>query len=66
MFADFDPLFFGIARKDALAMDPQGCSTLLEVFYIVEGFDASESCGVSILGDGVGLIEAENIIGEAA
>jgi hypothetical protein len=44
----------------------QGCSMLLEVFDIVEGFDAAESCGVSILGDGVGLIEAKDIVGEAA
>jgi hypothetical protein len=44
----------------------QGCSTLLEVFDIFEGFDAAESCGVSILGDGVGLIEAKDIVGEAA
>jgi hypothetical protein len=44
----------------------QGCSTLLEVFDIVEGFDAPESGGISILGDGVRLIEAEDIVGEAA
>ena len=44
----------------------QGCSTLLEVFHLAESFDASESGGVSILGDGVRLIEAEDIVGEAA
>ncbi len=44
----------------------QGCSTLFEVFHLTEGFDPTESCGVSILGDGVGLIEAEDIVGEAA
>jgi hypothetical protein len=47
-------------------LQQQGCATLLEVFDIVEGFDASESGCVSILGDGVGLIETENIVGEAA
>jgi integrase/recombinase XerD len=45
---------------------PQGCSTLLEVFHLAESFDASESGGVSVLGDSVRLIEAEDIVGEAA
>jgi hypothetical protein len=44
----------------------QGCSTLFEVFHLGKGFDPSESGGVSILGDGVGLIEAGDIVGEAA
>jgi hypothetical protein len=44
----------------------QGCSTLFEVFHVVKGFDPSKSGGVSILGDSVGLIEAKDVVGEAA
>lgn len=44
----------------------QGCSTLFEVFHVVKGFDSAESGGVSILSDGVGLIEAKDVEGEAA
>jgi len=33
---------------------------------VVKGFDPAESGGVSILSDGVGLIEAKDIVGEAA
>ena len=44
----------------------QGCSTLFTVFHIAEGFEAAERGGVAILGDGVGLIEAQDIVGEAA
>jgi hypothetical protein len=38
----------------------------LKVFHLVKGFDPSERGGVSILGHGVGLIDAEDIVGEAA
>jgi hypothetical protein len=44
----------------------QGCSTLFEEFHIGEGFDPTEGYDVSILGDGVGLIEVEDIVGGAA
>src|ERR1700693_74578 len=44
----------------------QGCSRLFVVVHIAEGFEASEGSGVAILGDGVGLIEPQDIISEAA
>ena len=44
----------------------QGCSTLFAVVHIAQGFEASEGSGVAILGDGVGLIEPQDIISEAA
>src|ERR1700690_3029730 len=44
----------------------QGCSTLFVVVHIAQGFEASEGSGVAILGDGVGLIEPQDIISEAA
>ena len=44
----------------------QGCSTLFVVFHIAKGFEASEGSGVVILGDGVGLIEPQDIISAAA
>src|SRR5260370_38649068 len=48
-------------------MDPaQGCSTLFVVVHLAQGFEASEGSGVAILGDGVGLIEPQDIISEAA
>jgi transposase len=43
----------------------QGCSTLFVVVHIAQGFEASEGSGVAILGDGVGLIEPQDIISEA-
>jgi hypothetical protein len=45
---------------------PQGCSTLFVVVHIAEEFEAAERCGVAILRDGVGLIEAQDIVSEAA
>ncbi len=44
----------------------QGCSTLFEVFHREQGFEAAEGGGVAILGDGVGLIEAQDIVSEGA
>jgi hypothetical protein len=44
----------------------QGCSTLFVVVHIAQGFEASEGRGVAILDDGVGLIEPQDIISEAA
>ena len=44
----------------------QGCSTLFIVVHISQGFEASEGGGVAILGDGVGLIEPQDVIGEAS
>jgi len=52
--------------RDASAQSYQGCSTLFIVFHIAEGFEAAERSGVAILGDGVGLIEAQDIVSEAA
>src|SRR6195256_2569243 len=48
------------------AISIQGCSTLFVVVHVAKGFDASEGSGVAILGDGVGLIEPQDIISEAA
>jgi hypothetical protein len=42
----------------------QGCSTLFIVVHIAQGFEASEYGGIAMLGDGVGLIEPQDIIGE--
>ncbi len=65
--AGFGACYANIAPSNGPALDrSQGCSTLFEEFHLGEGFDPSESGGVSILGDGVGLIEAEDIVGEAA
>src|SRR5215831_1246898 len=44
----------------------QGCSTLFVVVHIAQGFEASEGSGVAILGDGIGLIEPQDIISKAA
>jgi hypothetical protein len=44
----------------------QGCSTLFVVVHIAQGFEASEGSGVAILGDGVGLVEPQDIVSEAA
>src|SRR5882672_1863947 len=44
----------------------QGCSTLFVVVDIAQGFEAAESGDVAILGDGVGLIEPQDIVSEAA
>jgi 2-oxoglutarate-Fe(II)-dependent oxygenase superfamily protein len=44
----------------------QGCSTLFVVVHIAQGLEASERGGVAILGDGVGLIESQDIVSEAS
>ena len=45
---------------------PQGCSTLFTEGHRKYGFETAESGGVAVLRDGVGLIEPENIVGEAS
>ena len=44
----------------------QGCSTLLTEGHRKYGFETAESGGVAVLRDCVGLIEPENIVGEAS
>ena len=44
----------------------QGCSTLFTEGHRKYGFETAESGGVAVLRDGVGLIEPENIVGEAS
>jgi len=55
-----------VIRDEVFADASQGCSTLLVVVHIAQGFEAPEGSGVAILGDGVGLIEPQDIISEAA
>lgn len=44
----------------------QGCSTLFTEGHRKYGFETAESSGVAVLRDCVGLIEPENIVGEAS
>ncbi len=44
----------------------QGCSTLHTKFHRRDGYETAESCGVAILGDRVGLIDPQYIVGKAA
>ena len=44
----------------------QGCSTLFTEGHRKYGFETAESGGVAVLWDCVGLIEPENIVGEAS
>lgn len=44
----------------------QGCSTLFTEGHRKYGFETAESGGVAVLRDCVGLIEPENIVGEAS
>ena len=44
----------------------QGCSVLLTQAHRREGIEAAEGGGVAVLGDGTGLVEAQDIVGEAA
>ena len=60
----------GTARLPrARGSDPlpaQGCSTLFTEGHRKYGFETAESGGVAVLRDCVGLIEPENIVGEAS
>jgi hypothetical protein len=44
----------------------QGCSTLHTESHRKDGHETTESCGVAVLGDGVGLIDPQDILGEAS
>lgn len=44
----------------------QGCSTLFTESHGKDGFEAAERCGVAVLGDRVGLVDPQDIVGEAA
>ena len=52
-------------RQSSVGM-AQGCSTLFTEGHRKYGFETAESGGVAVLRDGVGLIEPENIVGEAS
>ena len=56
----------GKPRNSAKLQPAQGCSTLLTEGHRKYGFETAESGGVAVLRDGVGLIEPENIVGEAS
>jgi hypothetical protein len=45
---------------------PPGLFNVLVAVHIDEGFEASESDDVAILGDGIGLIEPQDNISESA
>ena len=57
-----------ITRLGELASEhsAQGCSTLFTEGHRKYGFETAESGGVAVLRDCVGLIEPENIVGEAS
>jgi transposase len=44
----------------------QGCSTLFTEAHGEDGFETAERRGIAVLGDRVGLIDAQDIVGEAA
>jgi len=52
--------------EDAEGIKAQGCSTLFTEGHRKYGFETAESGGVAVLRDCVGLIEPENIVGEAS
>lgn len=55
-----------IKARMPLLKPKQGCSTLCTEVHREERFEASERHGVAILSDGVGLIDPQDIVGEAA
>src|SRR6266849_8024966 len=50
----------------AMDLGRQGCSTLFVVVHIAQEFETAERGGVAILGDGVRLVEPQDIVSEAA
>ena len=44
----------------------QGCSTLFTESHGKDGFETAECCGVAVLGDRIGLVDPQDIVGEAA
>jgi len=44
----------------------QGCSTLFTESHGKDGFEAAERYGVAILGGRTGLVDPQDIVGEAA
>jgi len=44
----------------------QGCSTLFTESHGKDGFETAERCGVAVLGDRIGLVDPQDIVGEAA
>jgi hypothetical protein len=58
-------LFVATVITEAL-IGVQGCSTLITESHGKDGFKAAERCGVAVLGDRVGLVDPQDIVGEAA
>ena len=48
------------------SFSPQGCSTLFTESHGKDGFETAERCGVGVLGDRIGLVDPQDIVGEAA
>src|SRR5487761_2529522 len=61
-----------VARLITIVMDerdgriPQGCSTLFTESHGKDGFETAKRCGVAVLGDRIGLVNPQDIVGEAA
>lgn len=66
----FTPEEVDVLRREAVAIydqhRPQGCSTLFTESHGKDGFEAAECCGVAVLGDRLGLVDPQDIVGEAA
>ena len=62
-------LFYQFNLEDAVPDDHlvrQGCSTLFTESHGKDGFETAERCGVAVLGDRIGLVDPQDIVGEAA
>src|SRR5450830_1872673 len=53
-------------EDDLKGRSAQGCSTLFTESHGKDGFETAERCGVAVLGDRIGLVDPQNIVGEAA
>jgi hypothetical protein len=53
-------------KQHSTTRSGQGCSTLFTEFYRKDEFETAERCGITVLGDRVGLVDAQDIVGEAA
>ena len=56
----------GPGEQHAASFNPQGCSTLFTESHGKDGFETAERCGVAVLGDRIGLVDPQDIVGEAA
>src|ERR1035437_119143 len=53
-------------RAGSSMVSGQGCSTLFTESHGKDGFETAECCGVAVLGDRIGLVDPQDIVGEAA